>query len=249
MLRNHSTLIAIGFAMGLEAISCFFSPGSSLASDDLPRCSPGDRANWTGCVGSAAISDIGIYVGEFRNGKPNGNGSLTYRAYGEYIGEFREGWPEGRGTYSYADGRQYVGDWRNGEFEGYGTRTYPDGRKEFGEWKASKLIQKLEENSQAEVSASILLLGVVISLALLLRLAFANSGGHQNASRADTAVLDERRKLEEIRRKLVEAVDNFDVSDDALTTLRENGRRASNRLNELKRRTGVGWLRGALKIS
>ena len=112
----------------------------------LPSCPPGEMASWTNCQGSSAYPNGGTYVGEFRDGKPNGVGTLTYRHYGEYVGEFRDSWPSGRGTYTYPDGRRYVGEWRNGDFNGRGIRTYPDGRKEDGEWSGGKLIRSAEEN-------------------------------------------------------------------------------------------------------
>jgi hypothetical protein len=249
MLRKRSASIALTFAAGVGAMSGAVSPMTALAADDLPPCSSNDVSTWTGCVGSYAISDVGTYVGEFQNGRPNGKGALTYRAYGEYIGTFRDGRPEGRGTYSYADGRRYVGDWHNGEFDGYGTRTYPDGRKEVGEWRAGALIQEAEESSRDQIPIAILVGGIFVALGLALRIVFGNSVVHPESSSADKAVMDEQRKFDEIRKMLVEAVDNFDISDDALIKLREDGRRTSKRLNDLKRRTGVAWLLGALKLS
>ena len=144
--KPGSLLSAITFLGNLIALGAVLSPTVAIGESSLPSCPPGEMASWTNCQGSSAYPNGGTYVGEFRDGKPNGLGTLTYRHHGEYIGEFRESWPSGRGTYTYPDGRRYVGEWRNGDFNGRGVRTYPDGRKEDGEWSGGKLIKSTEEN-------------------------------------------------------------------------------------------------------
>ena len=40
----------------------------------------------------------------------------------KYIGEWRFGEMNGQGTYTYADGGKYVGEWKDGKKNGQGTR-------------------------------------------------------------------------------------------------------------------------------
>lgn len=75
------------------------------------------------------------HVGEFRNGKPNGQGSESYRNGDKYIGEFKDGKRSGQGTYTCQDGTTYVGEWRDDEANGQGTLTWSEGRKFVGQFK------------------------------------------------------------------------------------------------------------------
>ena len=79
------------------------------------------------------------YKGEITNGKPNGQGTITYPDGGKYVGEFKDGESHGQGTYTYGKGKwegdKYVGEWKDGKKNGQGTFTLPDGRKYVGELK------------------------------------------------------------------------------------------------------------------
>ena len=60
------------------------------------------------------------YVGDYRNGLPNGQGTLMYKNdskyVGKYVGEFKDGSRHGQGTYTSAEGITYQGEWKDGEF-------------------------------------------------------------------------------------------------------------------------------------
>ena len=103
-----------------------------------------------------------MYVGEFKNGLPNGQGTETFLLDGKkYVGEFKDGLPNGQGTETYSDVlknkpsgsnmrmmrlkvykqySQYEGEWKNGKQIGQGTTTWNDGSKfvgstnEHGQW-------------------------------------------------------------------------------------------------------------------
>ena len=75
------------------------------------------------------------YVGGFKDGKHHGHGSYTY-SYGiKYVGEFKDGKWHGHGSYNYANGNTYVGQWENGNPQGQGTVIYTNGNKYVGEFK------------------------------------------------------------------------------------------------------------------
>jgi len=51
------------------------------------------------------------YIGEIKNGKPNGIGVLS-STFGKYSGEVKNGMKHGQGTYTYKSGRKRVGEFR-----------------------------------------------------------------------------------------------------------------------------------------
>ena len=77
------------------------------------------------------------YVGEIKNGEPNGRGVSTNNFYPrvKYVGEWKDGKEHGQGTLTYTDRRKYVGEWKNGKYDGQGTYTWSNGEKYVGEWK------------------------------------------------------------------------------------------------------------------
>ena len=80
----------------------------------------------------------GKYLGEIRNGVPEGQGTFTFSDGEKYEGEWKDGNEHGQGTYTSPDGIKYEGEWKDGEFHGQGTITFPDGGKYEGEWKEGK---------------------------------------------------------------------------------------------------------------
>ena len=72
----------------------------------------------------------------------NGHGTQTYEDGSAYVGEFKDGKKNGQGTFTFGkgkwDGDKYVGEWKNGKQNGLGTYTWSDGRKYVGEWKDGK---------------------------------------------------------------------------------------------------------------
>lgn len=78
-----------------------------------------------------------IYEGEWKNGKPDGHGKATYPdpCGGIYDGEWKDGKREGRGFFTFFDGTVYDGTWKNDEKEARGIMTFPDGRIFDGEFK------------------------------------------------------------------------------------------------------------------
>jgi len=66
------------------------------------------------------------YVGEIKNGLPNGQGRYYQIAGWKYVGEFKSGERNGQGTETYPDGSKYIGEWRNGDMWN-GTSYYKNG--------------------------------------------------------------------------------------------------------------------------
>ena len=67
-------------------------------------------------------SDGSFYVGEFRDGQRNGQGTYTYASGDVYVGEFKDDERNGQGTLTFGpgdfEGIIYVGRWMDGEYIG-----------------------------------------------------------------------------------------------------------------------------------
>jgi hypothetical protein len=101
----------------------------SMKQGRLPPCpwARHDAATWTNCVGEWTFLGGAKYVGEFKDGKRNGQGTLTLPNGEKYVGAFRDGVRHGQGTYTWPDGRKYVGEYKDGMYNGQGTEYSADG--------------------------------------------------------------------------------------------------------------------------
>ncbi len=84
-----------------------------------------------------------VYIGEVRDGIPNGSGSITFAHGYKYIGGFQEGLPHttrasGWGTATSPSGKIYNGEFERGNYHGRGVLTYPDGTTADGTWNDGK---------------------------------------------------------------------------------------------------------------
>ena len=46
----------------------------------------------------------------------------------KYIGEYKDGMPDGEGTKTWPDGRKYIGEYKDGLFHGFGSATRNNGK-------------------------------------------------------------------------------------------------------------------------
>ena len=60
-------------------------------------------------------SDGDKYVGEWKDGEENGQGTYTFTDGSKYVEEFKFGKRNGQGTYTFYDGGKYVGEFFNGK--------------------------------------------------------------------------------------------------------------------------------------
>jgi hypothetical protein len=134
-------LVLMGLALVLlsstEGWSLPPCPGSPLTG------SISDVRSWNDCEGIYIFDSppkaIGTkYVGEWRNGKPNGQGTMTYANEDKYVGEFKDAKLHGQGTFTFADGNKYVGEFNDGKYQGQGTFTHANGNKYVGEFNDGK---------------------------------------------------------------------------------------------------------------
>ena len=86
----------------------------------LPPC-PGtyDQLTWTNCIGTFTFFKGGTYVGEYKYGKRNG-----------------------QGTHTSPDGQKYVGEWSNDSLHGHGIEYRTDGTTlRSGVWEYGEFIE------------------------------------------------------------------------------------------------------------
>ena len=121
------------------AIALLFIASCTIA----PVCIQG---NCDDGFGTLTLPDVYIYVGEFKGGKYNGQGALTFGLESDwggdkYVGEFKDDDFYGQGTYTYADGDKYVGEWKDDKKHGQGTFTAADGSVQSGLWKDGEFVE------------------------------------------------------------------------------------------------------------
>jgi hypothetical protein len=86
-----------------------------------------------------------VYVGEWKNGRGNGQAVIKYASGDVYEGEMKDSKRHGQGTMKIAppswmkrvSADIYEGQWKNGEIYGQGTMKYADGRVYIGQWRKS----------------------------------------------------------------------------------------------------------------
>ena len=116
----------------------------SIGIHALPDC-PSDALIWNNCFGTLTYPNGNEYVGEFKDGKRNGQGTYTFANGNEYVGEFKDGNLNGKGTYTFADGSKYVGEFKDGKYHGQGTFTYASGKKEVGYYINNEYVPEICE--------------------------------------------------------------------------------------------------------
>jgi len=106
-------------------------------------------------LGSLTHPDGRKYVGEWKDGRKNGQGTETetWSVDGDkYEGEFKDGKRHGQGTYTSSYVGKYEGEYKEGEFHGQGKRTYLNGEKYEGEWKNGKRWEGKQLNKNGKIT-------------------------------------------------------------------------------------------------
>ena len=119
----------------LPLILCLITSCISYAQSNLPPCN-GDY--WNNCFGAYDFPSGDKYVGQFKDGKRNGQGTYTFANGNKYIGQFKDDNFNGQGTATFANGNKYVGQFKDDKRNGQGTFTWSDGEKYVGQFKDDK---------------------------------------------------------------------------------------------------------------
>jgi hypothetical protein len=114
--------------------------GLLLSSNAYAECIEGDCENGYGTF----TLDGNTYVGEWKNGKGHGQGTLTWPDGNTYVGEWKNDKRHGQGTHTWPDGDKYVGEWKNDKKHGQGIFTKVNGKIIKGIFKKDKLVKELK---------------------------------------------------------------------------------------------------------
>jgi len=88
------------------------------------------------------ITFVDCIVGE----QLTGIGTRTFQISGEkFVGMFKDGKFNGQGTYTWDNGQKYVGEFKDGEMTGPGTLTMPDGRVKNGRFKNHYFVEDAQK--------------------------------------------------------------------------------------------------------
>ena len=79
------------------------------------------------------------YQGQVKDGKPDGLGILTFTDGWKYVGEWKDGIYNGQGTRTYPWGK-YVGEWKDGK--GWNGTTYDKNGNTEDKWVTGKKIKQ-----------------------------------------------------------------------------------------------------------
>jgi len=119
--------------------------GTVYGQSNLPACQGSDVTRWNNCFGSWTASNVDKYVGEFKDGTYNGQGTYYHLENDQfkgdkYIGQFKHGYRHGQGTYLFlaentGKGNRYAGEFKDNKPNGQGTYTFSNGEKYIGEFK------------------------------------------------------------------------------------------------------------------
>jgi|TARA_B110000196_G_C21097344_1_gene640703 hypothetical protein len=131
----------------------------TVPAKSLPKCETGKLpVEWNNCIGNILLPDEKWekgrdYTGEFRNGKPNGNGTAIWPddpANNKYEGKWKDGKRHGKGTQSISEGYRFVGIWINDSMKGKGTLFYPESiQKEFNYKSVEGTLDNYDFNGKA----------------------------------------------------------------------------------------------------
>ena len=111
------------------------------------------------------LPEGGNYVGESKNGEPNGQGTMTLSDGANYVGEFKNGKPNGQGTMTLPDGTKYSGEWKGGKPNGQGTEIITDGSKFVGEFKDDSFLNGTFYDKEGNIKSK-MLNGVLLQMEL-----------------------------------------------------------------------------------
>lgn len=84
----------------------------------------------------------------------NIKGIYVYAKGSKYVGDFKNGVPEGKGTIHYINGDVYTGGWKSDAPHGEGVMTYKDGRNLVALWNYGRPIKALD-NINPEVNVAV----------------------------------------------------------------------------------------------
>jgi|GEM_PF-2245772 hypothetical protein len=211
-------------------------------------------------LGTLTYRRHGEYVGEFRDSWPSGRGSFTYPDGRRYVGEWRNGDFNGRGVRTYPDGRKEDGEWSGGKLTRSAEENLPQSDAPEKPRAAAGDASEINQSKPVVLTGNdifdgaLLLLMVFLVLGAVIAAVFgvkAKSPESAALSAATPGRIDgagEQSDLDEAQRALLEAVEDFTVSDANLLEMRASARRAFKERKNLERKAAARRILNVLKL-
>lgn len=98
------------------------------------KCTKGDCVNG---YGTYEYPGGDRYIGNFKQGKPHGQGILYCSNGNKYLGDWECARKQGQGKFIFQEGHQYLGDFHQDKFHGKGIMKFANGDQYEGDWKSS----------------------------------------------------------------------------------------------------------------
>jgi hypothetical protein len=99
-------------------VSFFMMVGDVFAQSNLPACQGSEKTRWSNCFATFTFANGSKYVGEFKDGIPNGHGTFLFVDGSKYVGEYTRGKRHGQGSLTLPGGEKYFGEFRYDKYNG-----------------------------------------------------------------------------------------------------------------------------------
>jgi hypothetical protein len=138
-MTRLSQLVVVFFTLSLSTQSTASKPFGQFASNGYEH----QPAPNSGCVKGDCYNGYGTfqyangnrYVGNFKDGNPDGQGILYCANGNKYLGHWDKNWRQGQGRYIFNEGHEYFGEFHRNQFHGKGVMRYANGDQYDGAWK------------------------------------------------------------------------------------------------------------------
>lgn len=158
-------------------------------------------ARWSNCFGSWTASNGDKYVGEYKDGRYNGQGTYTFANGDVYVGDFKDDKRHGQGAkYFFGDskfkGDKYVGEYKDSKYNGQGVYFRADGKVGIGEWVDNKPDGRfIEYRADKTIERSgIYKEGTLVTSQSIDPSIFTRVARHSTSSVANEALKEEEKK-------------------------------------------------------
>ena len=124
-------------------LTSLFIAGETLS---LPNClGTWSLSSWNNCFGQYTWTNGDKWIGEWKDGEINGEGTYFYADGSITVGEWKDGEINGQAIQTWGDksewaGDRYVGEWKDGEMHGQGRYTFAEGTINEGIFENGKFL-------------------------------------------------------------------------------------------------------------
>ena len=135
-------------------LTSLFIAGETLS---LPNClGTWSLSSWNNCFGQYTWTNGDKWIGEWKDGEINGEGTYFYADGSITVGEWKDGEINGQAIQTWGDknewaGDRYVGEWKDGEMHGQGRYTFADGTIKEGIFENGKFLYANNNSNNEEI--------------------------------------------------------------------------------------------------